>query len=99
MELGFAREMILDWIAAEAVFAAGADHSALDGSGPDSLASGQPPTGGKLRLASINGLWDKANVLLADAETFGLDTRQTIITLLDAIKIHASSYPKVTPAE
>jgi DNA polymerase III subunit delta' len=94
MELSFAREMMLDWIAAEAAAAA-----VVDGSQLDILSSGHPPNGGNLRLASINGLWDKANVLLADAETFGLDTRQTIITLLDAIKIHASSYPKATPAE
>lgn len=76
MELGFAREMMLDWIATEAAAAAGMDRQ---------------PDGNNLRLASINRLWEKANILFSDAETYGLDVRQTIISLLDAIKNHASS--------
>jgi DNA polymerase III subunit delta' len=46
----------------------------------------------KPRLASAQALWDKATVLFADAEEYNLDARQTLISLLDAIRRHAQSH-------
>jgi DNA polymerase-3 subunit delta' len=43
------------------------------------------------RLASANALWEKAIALFADTDEYNLDPRQTLITLLDAIKLHALS--------
>ena len=75
MQAGFAREMLLEWIAVEnrsaAQLAGGHSHPAQD------------------RLASANLLWEKANSLFDDADTFNLDARQTLLSLLDAIKSHA----------
>ncbi len=75
--MAFGREMLLDWIAAEARNAAEA--------------------GGKARLASASALWDKATALFADAETYNLDARQTLISLFDAIRRHAQSH--LSPVE
>jgi DNA polymerase III subunit delta' len=46
-------------------------------------------SGAKPRLASAQALWDKATALFGDAEEYNLDARQTLISLLDAIKGHA----------
>jgi len=70
--MAFGKEMLRDWIAAEAREAATA--------------------GGKARLASASALWDKATALFADAETYNLDARQTLISLFDAIRRHAQSH-------
>jgi len=43
----------------------------------------------KTRLASANQLWDKANTLFSQADTYNLDASQTLITLLDAVRKHA----------
>ncbi len=75
MQAGFAREMLLDWIATEN----------REASMPDEGLS----QGEQLRLASANLLWEKANSLFDDADTFNLDARQTLLSLLDAIKSHA----------
>lgn len=64
----FARDLINDWIAAEARSAA---------------TSGDRP-----RLASVNDLWDKARLSLADADEYNLDMRQTLVAILDAIRKH-----------
>jgi DNA polymerase-3 subunit delta' len=44
--------------------------------------------GGRMRLASANELWDKANALLAGADDINLDMKQTLVTLFDAIRQH-----------
>lgn len=48
--------------------------------------------GGRARLASAQALWDKATALFADAEIYNLDARQTLISLMDAIRGHAQSH-------
>jgi DNA polymerase-3 subunit delta' len=68
----FGRQLLLDWIAAEA---------------RDAAQAGTRP-----RLASAGELWEKANALFADAEEYNLDARQTLISLLDAIRRHAQSH-------
>ncbi len=44
--------------------------------------------GARARLASANELWDKAQLSLADADTYNLDMRQTLVALFDAIRKH-----------
>jgi DNA polymerase-3 subunit delta' len=74
----FGRQMLLDWIAAEARNAA--------------------QSTGKPRLASASELWEKANALFADADEYNLDARQTLISLLDAIRRHAQTHHSVAEA-
>lgn len=47
--------------------------------------------GGRARLASANELWDKAVALFEDTDVYNLDARQTLVTVLDAIKRHAQA--------
>ena len=42
----------------------------------------------RARLASANELWDKAHALFADEEMLNLDSRQTLVAVLDAIRAH-----------
>jgi DNA polymerase-3 subunit delta' len=72
----FGREMLGDWIAAEARAAA--------------------EEGARARLASATALWDKANALFSEADTYNLDARQTLISLMDAIRRHAQTHLSVT---
>jgi DNA polymerase-3 subunit delta' len=51
----------------------------------------------RARLASANELWEKANALFADADTYNLDARQTLISLFDAVRRHAQTH--LAPAE
>ncbi|WP_158541636.1 AAA family ATPase [Pelagibacterium lacus] len=44
--------------------------------------------GGRFRLASANALWDKANALVADADIYNLDRRQTLVAVFDLIRDH-----------
>jgi DNA polymerase III subunit delta' len=68
----FGREMLGDWVAAEAREAAIARAGA--------------------RLASAEALWEKATALFADAEEYNLDARQTLLSLMDAIRRHAQTH-------
>ncbi|VAW20467.1 DNA polymerase III delta prime subunit [hydrothermal vent metagenome] len=43
----------------------------------------------KMRLASANQLWDKANTLFFQTDTYNLDASQTMVTMFDAITKHA----------
>ncbi len=74
MAAGFAREVLRDWIANETRVAAATAQAR--------------PNMAQDRLASANLLWEKANALFDDADTFNLDARQTLLSLLDAIKSH-----------
>ncbi|WP_338606814.1 AAA family ATPase [Pelagibacterium nitratireducens] len=69
-ELGFAQDMIRDWLATEAENAARAGPAA------------------RFRLASANGLWEKANALIADADIYNLDRRQTLVAVFDFLRDH-----------
>ncbi|WP_417581551.1 AAA family ATPase [Pelagibacterium sp.] len=69
-ELGFAQDMIRDWLATEAETAARAG------------------SGSRFRLASANGLWEKANALIADADIYNLDRRQTLVAVFDFLRDH-----------
>ena len=40
------------------------------------------------RLASVQELWDKARLSLADADAYNLDMRQTLVGIFDAIRKH-----------
>jgi len=75
MEESFGREMLRDWIAEEA-------KAALANTGALSPQN-------RTRLASANELWDKANSLFSNADSYNLDKRQTLISLFDAIKSHS----------
>jgi DNA polymerase-3 subunit delta' len=77
-EVAFARDLIFDWIAAEARDAA-------------TICTD------RARLASANGLWDKATASFADADEYNLDMRQTLVALFDAIRRHLSR--TAAPAE
>ncbi|HWJ88610.1 MAG TPA: AAA family ATPase [Pelagibacterium sp.] len=69
-ELGFAQDMIRDWLRHEAEAAA---------------RSGAPA---RFRLASANALWEKSNALIADADIYNLDRRQTLVAVFDLIRDH-----------
>ena len=45
-------------------------------------------TEGRRRLASVQELWDKARLSLADADAYNLDMRQTLVGIFDAIRKH-----------
>ncbi|GHA11914.1 DNA polymerase III subunit delta' [Devosia pacifica] len=47
---------------------------------------------GKRRLASVNQLWEKAQAAFAEADALNLDMRQTLVTVLDDIRLHARSF-------
>lgn len=49
----------------------------------------------RMRLASANELWEKADALFAETDELNLDMRQTLVTILDAIRkhVHATSSP------
>lgn len=49
----------------------------------------------RFRLASANTLWEKANALIADADIYNLDRRQTLVAVFDLIRDHVR---KTTPA-
>lgn len=53
--------------------------------------------GARLRLASATELWDKANALLAEADSVNLDMKQTLSVLFDAIRKHLNT--TAVPAE
>ncbi len=72
-EAGFAREMVLDWIAREARQAA------------------TDPGEGRRRVASANELWEKANTLFEQTDSFNLDLRQSLTILLDEISAYAQT--------
>jgi DNA polymerase III subunit delta' len=55
--------------------------------------------GVRSRLASANELWEKAVALFADTDEYNLDARQTLVTILDAIKRHALTTTSPQPAE
>lgn len=50
---------------------------------------------GRFRLASANTLWEKANALVADADIYNLDRRQTLVAVFDLIRDHVR---RTTPA-
>lgn len=52
--------------------------------------------GDRVRLASANELWDKAQLSLADADEYNLDMRQTLVAIFDAIRKHQQL--SVTPS-
>lgn len=64
----FARELVRDWLAAEAKAAAAG--------------------GARRRLASATELWDKADLMFAEADEYNLDPRQTLVAIFDAIRKH-----------
>ncbi len=48
--------------------------------------------GKRNRLASATQLWEKALALFADADTYNLDARQTLVSIFDALRRHASKH-------
>lgn len=44
--------------------------------------------GTRMRLASANALWDKAQGLFADTDSINLDMKQTLVAIFDAIRKH-----------
>lgn len=46
----------------------------------------------RFRLASANALWDKASALLADADIYNLDRRQTLVSVFDLIRDHSRKF-------
>ncbi|MEO5805146.1 AAA family ATPase [Devosia sp.] len=45
-------------------------------------------SGARMRLASANELWDKAQGLFVEADSINLDMKQTLIAIFDAIRKH-----------
>lgn len=48
------------------------------------------------RLASATELWDKADLMFAEADEYNLDPRQTLVAIFDAIRKHALLYASPT---
>lgn len=44
--------------------------------------------GARMRLASANELWDKAQAHFAEADSINLDMKQTLVAIFDAIRTH-----------
>lgn len=55
-------------------------------------------SGKRMRLASATELWEKAQAMFAEAETYNLDARQTLVTIFDAYLAHARATSPV-PAD
>jgi DNA polymerase-3 subunit delta' len=51
---------------------------------------------GRYRLASANALWDKAQALLAEADSINLDMKQTLVAIFDAIRKHIETTTPVS---
>lgn len=54
----------------------------------EAQAAAREGQGARFRLASANALWDKANALIADADIYNLDRRQTLVAVFDLIREH-----------
>lgn len=52
----------------------------------------------RIRLASATQLWDKAQNMFADADTYNLDARQTLVSIFDALRQHAHKAASLAPA-
>lgn len=50
----------------------------------------------RTRLASATELWEKAQELFADTQTYNLDARQTLTAILDMIRRHARQHPAMS---
>ncbi|WP_375450924.1 AAA family ATPase [uncultured Devosia sp.] len=50
----------------------------------------------RYRLASANALWDKAQALLAEADSINLDAKQTLVAIFDAIRRHIETTTPVS---
>jgi DNA polymerase-3 subunit delta' len=53
--------------------------------------------GDRRRLASATELWDKARLLLADADEYNLDMRLTLTAIFDAIRQHKQLFTAPAP--
>ena len=51
-----------------------------------------------IRLASATELWDKAQNMFADADTYNLDARQTLVSIFDALRRHAQKAESLAPS-
>lgn len=71
-EAGFAREILINWLAEEA------HNAALSGA--------------RNRLASATKLWDKAQTSIAEADSYNLDAKQTLISIFDALRTHSQTH-------
>lgn len=52
--------------------------------------------GNRMRLASANELWEKANALFAEADEINLDMKQTLVAIFDAIRSHVAATTPVS---
>ena len=52
--------------------------------------------GNRMRLASANDLWEKANALFAEADEINLDMKQTLVAIFDAIRSHVAATTPVS---
>lgn len=50
------------------------------------------------RLASATKLWDKAQALFAEADTYNLDAKQTLVSIFDALRLHVLTHANLAPA-
>ncbi len=53
--------------------------------------------GARMRLASANELWDKAQTNFAEADSVNLDMKQTLVAIFDAIRKHIHTTVPVSP--
>ncbi len=84
-EAELARELVLDWITCQARSASKMPASKMPA---DSTSAGIANHDSRV-LASALELWEKANLLFEDCDTYNLDQRQAFMVLFDHIFSHA----------
>lgn len=87
MYLAIADSLAADKAGAAFAFGQGMLGDWIAAEAKDAAISRQPA-----RLASAEGLWEKATALFDDAAEYNLDARQTLISLMDAIRRHAQTH-------
>ena len=85
LHVGLAETLAADPASSEAAFAR---DMVLEWLASEARSAAIAGPAGRRRLASANELWDKAHALFADADSYNLDARQTLVTIFDAIRRH-----------
>ena len=91
--MGLAETLAADPASSEAAFAR---DMVLEWLASEARSAAIAGPAGRRRLASANELWDKAHALFADADSLNLDARQTLVTILDAIRRHARQAAQIS---
>jgi DNA polymerase-3 subunit delta' len=84
-----------DWRGSEAAFARDLILGWINGEARETALAG---AASGMRLASAGELWEKAQALFSDTDTYNLDPRQTLVAVFDMIRRHQRTHGPV-PAE